>query len=439
MVNLVVDKQQPGAAGKGVPTGFKLTEAGVIPKDWYVARLGDVCDLINGRGFKPYEWGFEGLPIIRIQNLNGSDEFNYYNGNYDPKIFIKHGQLLFAWSGSRGTSFGPHIWSGNDALLNYHTWKLLIKTPSLEEGYFYYILKKLTSKIEEKAHGASALVHTQKGEMEQFLIPLPLNKDEQIKIYKSLSSIDALISKLEKLLIKKQAIKTATMQQLLTGKTRLPQFALREDGAAKGYKKSELGDIPEDWQISKIGGLSNVDPENLPSSTPPKYEFDYISLEQIARGILLGKTRLVFSDAPSRARRLLRCNDVMVSTVRPNLKSHYLVDNEVSNLICSTGFSVIRCDMDQLHPNFLYQHLFAASINEQIEMLISGSNYPAINSDNVKGLMVPICSVPEQIAIATILSDMDKDIQTLQQRLDKTRQLKQGMMQELLTGKTRLI
>lgn len=439
MVDLMVSKQQSGAVEKGVPAGFKLTEVGVIPKDWYVARLGDVCDLINGRGFKPYEWGFEGLPIIRIQNLNGSDEFNYYNGNYDPKVFIKHGQLLFAWSGSRGTSFGPHIWSGNDALLNYHTWKLLIKTPSLEEGYFYYILKNLTSKIEEMAHGASALVHTQKGEMEQFLIPLPLNKDEQIKIYKSLSSIDALIIKLEKLLIKKHSIKAAAMQQLLTGKTRLPQFALRDDGAAKGYKKSEFGDIPEDWKISKIGELSHVDPENLPSSTPPNYEFDYISLEQIDHGVLLGTTRLVFSDAPSRARRLLRCNDVMVSTVRPNLKSHYLVDHEVSDLICSTGFSVIRCDIGQLHPEFLYQHLFAASINAQIDMLISGSNYPAINSDNVKGLMVPICSVPEQTAIAAILSDMDKEIQTLQQRLDKTRQLKQGMMQELLTGKTRLI
>lgn len=110
------------------PAGYKQTDIGVIPNDWMTSNLGDICILINGRGFKPYEWSREGLPIIRIQNLNGSDEFNYYEGHYNPKILIKHGQLLFAWSGSRGTSFGPHIWYGEDALLNYHTWKMDIKS-----------------------------------------------------------------------------------------------------------------------------------------------------------------------------------------------------------------------------------------------------------------------------------------------------------------------
>ena len=85
-----------------------VTELGKIPDDWTSLPLGDVCKLINGRGFKPYEWVTEGFPIIRIQNLNGSDDFNYFDGHYDPKIEIENGQLLFAWSGSRGTSFGPH-------------------------------------------------------------------------------------------------------------------------------------------------------------------------------------------------------------------------------------------------------------------------------------------------------------------------------------------
>ena len=79
-----------------IPAGFKQTEVGVIPSEWAVRRVGDVCTLTNGRGFKPFEWRRNGLPIIRIQNLNGSDEFNYFEGSYNRKLEIYPGQLLFA-------------------------------------------------------------------------------------------------------------------------------------------------------------------------------------------------------------------------------------------------------------------------------------------------------------------------------------------------------
>ena len=87
----------------GVKPGYKQTEVGVIPNDWDVRQIREVCRLINGRGFKPDEWKTVGLPIIRIQNLNGSEDFNFYSGQYNPKILVEHGQLLFAWSGSGGS------------------------------------------------------------------------------------------------------------------------------------------------------------------------------------------------------------------------------------------------------------------------------------------------------------------------------------------------
>ncbi len=78
--------------------GYKQTDVGVIPEEWEILKIRDVCRLVNGRGFKPHEWKTVGLPIIRIQNLNGSDDFNFYSGQYHPKILVEHGQLLFAWS-----------------------------------------------------------------------------------------------------------------------------------------------------------------------------------------------------------------------------------------------------------------------------------------------------------------------------------------------------
>ncbi len=254
------------------PDGYKMTEVGMIPEDWNITKLKSICTIINGRGFKPHEWSQNGLPIIRIQNLNGSDDFNCYDGHYDPKIFIQYNQLLFAWSGSRGTSFGPHIWKGGDALLNYHTWKLNIDHSMVGENYFYYALKALTKSIEDAAHGASALVHTQKGEMEECFVPIPSSKNEQLAIAKALSDVDALITSLEKLITKKQAIKTATMQQLLTGKKRLPGF-----GEGKGYKQTELGEIPVDWLCVKLVDITELGTGNTPSTLDSSnYGNDYL-------------------------------------------------------------------------------------------------------------------------------------------------------------------
>jgi len=131
------------------PSEYIDTDLGPLPVDWVIRRVDDVCTLVNGRGFKPYEWRDRGLPIIRIQNLNGSDEFNYFDGAYGRKIEVETGQLLFAWSGSRGTSFGPHIWFGPLGVLNYHTWKVVVDAKAVSPDFFFHALKGLTEYIED--------------------------------------------------------------------------------------------------------------------------------------------------------------------------------------------------------------------------------------------------------------------------------------------------
>lgn len=204
------------------------------------------------------------------------------------------------------------------------------------------------------------------------------------------------------------------------------------------YKQTELGLIPSDWEVVELGKIANIDPENLTSDTDLNYEFNYISLEQVTLGKLEKTERFKFQNAPSRARRILRKNDILVSTVRPNLMSHYWVKNEVSDLICSTGFSVVRANDDTLVAPYFYHHLFAYIINNQINLLVVGSNYPAINSKDVKGLKFPLPPKPEQTAIATALSDTDALLTELEKLLAKKQAIKTATMQQLLTGKTRL-
>lgn len=232
--------------------GYKTTEIGVIPEEWRVRKLKQVCKLINGRGFKPHEWKGRGYPIIRIQNLNGSEEFNYFDGQFDQKILIKNGQLFFAWSGSRGTSFGPHVWRGEIAVLNYHTWKVLVDDSEVDAGYFFYALRHLTAFIEENAHGASALVHTQKWEMEGFDVAVPQDIAEQKEIARALSDVDAAVGAQSLLIAKKRDLRQGVMQRLLTGNTRLPGFSAP-------------------WQAKRLEELGSIRSGGTPATSEPRF------------------------------------------------------------------------------------------------------------------------------------------------------------------------
>lgn len=197
-------------------------------------------------------------------------------------------------------------------------------------------------------------------------------------------------------------------------------------------QQTEIGLISEDWEIVRIENIAEVDCENLSSSTNPDLEIKYISLECINEGSLMKFDELNFKNAPSRARRILRKGDILISTVRPNLKSHYFFNSNAKDFIASTGFSVIRTSQSS---NYIYHHFFGKQINRQIENLIVGSNYPAINNKDVKNLQIPLPPLAEQEAIAKALSDCNSWIDSIEQVLAKKRLIKQGAMQQLLTPK----
>ena len=388
--------------------GYKKTDVGVIPEDWDIKPIRSVCTLINGRGFKPFEWQKSGLPIIRIQNLNGSDDFNYFKGNYDKKLEVEPDQLLFAWSGSRGTSFGPHVWSGPLGLLNYHTWKVQIKEAEIDKDFFLYALKNITSYIEDKAHGASALVHTQKWEMEGFEFIAPSDIAEQRAIATALSNVDALLAKLDQLITKKRDIKQATMQQLLTGQTRLPGFS-------------------GEWKAKQLGDIAEIVMGQSPSSLNYNSKGIGLPLIQGNADILDRKTiKRIFTTEITKNG---KCGDILMSVRAPVGE----ISRALFDVCLGRGVCAIR------YPNdFMYHYLI--SLEPTWARLSKGSTFDSVNSADVKALDVylPIM-LEEQTAIATILSDMDTEITALEARRDKTRDLKQGMMQELLTGRIRLV
>src|SRR5690606_26997476 len=115
--------------------------------------IGEICELLNGRAFKPDDWSNAdsgGIPIVRIQNLNDADRsFNYYTGEVGERHTIRSGDLLFSWSGSRGTSFGAHIWNGPKAVLNQHIFKVSFDETRATKMYLLHALNRAVVEVEE--------------------------------------------------------------------------------------------------------------------------------------------------------------------------------------------------------------------------------------------------------------------------------------------------
>ena len=397
-------------------TGYKQTDVGVIPEEWEILQIRDVCRLVNGRGFKPHEWQTSGLPIIRIQNLNGSDDFNFYSGQYHPKILIEHGQLLFAWSGSRGTSFGPHVWNGGRALLNYHTWKVVVNESNVTPDFLLYALRQLTSYIEDMAHGASALVHTQKWQMEKLPIVVPASHSEQHAIATALSDVDALLAALDRLIAKKRDLKQAAMQQLLTGQTRLPGFT----GKWETKRVLDLGDVV-------TGGTPRTDVAIFWGD-----EYPWITPTDIS----------AHRDMFTSERTITRKGLDSIRALPPNTVLVTCIASIGKNAILRTA-GACNQQINAVTPNknnsaeFLY-YVFEAS-KQYLQANAGTTATSIISKATFAQLTFTVPPHPEQTAIATVLSDMDLELAALEQRRDKTRALKQGMMQELLTGRTRLV
>lgn len=249
---------------------------------------------------------------------------------------------------------------------------------------------------------------------------IPPSAVEQHRIAAALKDADGLTASLERLIAKKRDVKQGMMQELLTGRTRLPGFT-------------------GDWHIQNLCDATTVDPNSLsPLTTPRTKEIDYIALEDVSQGAILGSARLEFGIAPSRARRAIEAGDVLFGTVRPNLQSHGIYRGGLRNPVASTGFAVLRHKRGVSNSNFIGQWVLSGGVLSQVDRIIAGSNYPAVSSADVRAFEIHLPSIEEQRAIGQMLADADDEIEALECRLRSARAVKVGMMQELLTGRTRL-
>ncbi|BDZ74884.1 restriction endonuclease subunit S [Methylophaga marina] len=443
-------------ASSAIPVGYKQTEVGLIPEDWLILTLGDIAELTSSKRIFESDYVKSGVPFYRGQEisslLNGSvienviyisqAKFNELAARFGAP---KAGEILITAVGTLGNSF---LVESNDPF--YFKDGNLIWLRKIKNCQPKYLIKQLNynkNRVLECAIGSSQKALTMVS-LSPLLIPVPSKIEEQTTIANALSDVDALISELEKLIAKKQAIKTATMQQLLTGRTRLPQFSLREDGTPKGTKPSELGEIPEDWEVKAYGEVFTFlsTSTNSRADLSEEGDFGYVHYGDIHtewnNKLDLNKERLPRISKNIVSSAFVMDGDLIMADASEDYegigKTVEVFNVGDKQLVAGLHTFLLRDKEKVLADGFRgYLHSIPA-VKSSFDRLATGMKVYGISKNNLSSVCFPVPSLEEQTAIAAILSDMDAEIQALEQRLGKTRQIKQGMMQELLTGRIRL-
>ena len=187
---------------------------------------------------------------------------------------------------------------------------------------------------------------------------------------------------------------------------------------------------PKGWEKKKLGEVCYLNKSTLNNNTDPDYSFTYIDLSLVKEGnIQFPKNKITFQSSPSRARRIIKKNDVIIATVRPNLKGFACINFDVDNIVVSTGFAVLT-PIANLHAHYLHHLFYTDFLTEQINKVVKGANYPAINSDDIKKFIIPLPPLDIQNQFAEFVEQVVKNKENIKSSLNKLETLYNALMQE---------
>jgi len=415
-----------------VKAGYKQTEVGVIPVEWEVKRLGKIAITFSGGTPATSNRDYYGDEIdwITSGDLNKSQILSV-DGKITKKGLensaakqVTEGTLLMALYGATA---GVTAITRIDAAINQAVLAIITKHDSTE-----YLIQILTSKKEWiiKTYTQGGQPNLSGEIVRQLLLPLP-RLSEQRAIAAALSDVDALINALDRLIAKKRNIKQAAMQDLLTGKKRLPGFSERweiykfEDifkflSTASNSRSdlTEIGDVKYihygDIHTSSASFLDCIS-DSLP----------FIKADKVKNTPRLENGDLIMADASEDYAGIGKSIEVMNVTG--------------PEIIAGLHTLLLRGDKIILADGFKGYLQFIPAVKNSLIKIATGISVYGVSKGNVRNIEVRLPKVREQKKIATILSDMDAEIAALEQKREKTKSLKQGMMQELLTGRIRLV
>ncbi|PKR59937.1 restriction endonuclease subunit S [Thalassospira lohafexi] len=398
-----------------------------VTEGWQSKPLSDLGEYQNGRAFKPADWGTEGLPIIRIAQINNPySETNYYSGSdVQEKHLIRDGDLLFSWS----ATLTALLWKNGDGILNQHIFKV-VENEGVDKNFLLYTILHSIDGLASHSHGTT-MKHIKKGVLDKYHVgvpPLP----EQKKIAEVLSSVDEAIAATKAVIDQTKQVKKGLLQTLLT----------KGIGHTK-FKQTELGEIPESWELKKADDLCMTISVGIVIK-PAQYYVEAgsgikaLRSANVREGYIEDDKWVYLSKEghEKNKKSQLKAGDVLV------VRSGYtgtscVVPPEYNGTNC-IDIIFARPKHNLVISEFLSAYINSPEGRKQVLKSEGGLAQKHFNVTELKKMLVPIPPKAEQIEIVRHLEDAQTATRLNEAKLSQLQALKTGLMSDLLTGRKRV-
>ena len=408
--------------------GYKMTEIGEIPEEWSICKFSEIAETVKGSVPKDKSNDEEGIkmyPYLSADYLRDNKKKTQYFkiDNRKTNQIVNMNEIILIWDGSNAGEF----FIGKEGILSSTMVKLVFKDLSVMPKFAYYYMKTKEGTLKNTVKG-STIPHISEDSLLNLNILLPPMKEQQ-KIAEILSTADGTIQKVNEEITLTEKLKKGLMQILLT----------KGIGHTK-FKMTEIGEIPEEWNLKCISECTLATNTIDPSSIFGNFHFHYIDVSAISSvNLEIVETKEVQGIiAPSRARKGVKEDDVIFATVRPYLKRVAIVPKYLDGSVCSTAFCVARADRKFVLPRFLYYYMTLDKFVNRVSGGQTGSAYPAVSDYQVMSERIAIPELGEQQKISEILTTVDNKLKLLGIKKTYLERIKKGLMNDLLTGKIRV-
>lgn len=423
--------------------GYRITDIGKIPCDWEIKKLRDCTkkNLTYGINAPSVNYDSKLPQYIRITDITDDGYYNETNrvsvDNEDADRYVVHeGDILLARTGaSTGKSYLYRVEDGRLVYAGFLISASIDRDKADERFIFAQLHTERYWKWVESTSQRSGQPGINGKEYGEYLLAFP-KKAEQTSIANAISDIENLISTQEALIAKKQAIKQGAKQELLTGKRRLAKFK-----QGQKFQNTEVGRIPFDWKVLSlkeccVGSLHyGVNAPAIPYDE--KYPC-YVRITDITDEGKYSNSDRVSVRVGFDSEFILKENDICLARTGASTGKSYLY-NILDGTMVYAGFLICASiDSTIANADYIFNQLHTNRYWSWVKAVSQRSGQPGINGREYGDLLLPMPSLEEQIEIAEVLQDMDREIVNQQAKLEKLRRIKSGMMDKLLTGKIRL-
>lgn len=418
-----------------IPQGYKSSEVGIIPENWRVSTLGEGnAQFTKGYGISKADLSEGGIPCVRYAEL-----YTTYGDMCilstpasttlpaKAKKLAQKGDVIFACSGETFEDIGRALAYIGDSPIAVGGDSLIYSNHDFEPSFLGYLLNSRYVVRQKMANSVgTTIVHIREKQLAELVVAYP-EYEEQRAIATALSDVDALIGAKQALLEKKRAIKQGAMQELLTGKRRLPGFP------ATPMRNTEVGEVPEDWEVKTLGEIRVVKmcKRIFKHETSAEGEIPFFKIGTFGQQADAYISREKFHaykslyPYPQKGTPLISAAGTIGRVVVYDGQDAYYQDS-----------NIVWLEQEQKDILNAFLQYYYSVINWVTE---TGSAITRLYNNNILSSQVALPTLEEQAAIASVLVDMDSELAALEQDLEKLVDLKQGMMQNLLTGRIRLV